>query len=167
MFSPSTCSRIVCAFGAQTRKCTPPSGCTSAPIGMARFGTVDGAEAAAIYAGPGAEVAGMSRRAQARRHLNQWLRRGLVPSRDGSLIFRQRGIVRRAIAAGGRRLDDDRLACFQDGSIAGPQRLDPALGPPHGIFAGLAGFAARKPERAHAAMPRQDRALHLLQKTDG
>src|SRR2546428_2260435 len=45
--------------------------------------------------------------------------------------------------------------------------LRAAVFAPKGFFAVLTGSASRQAERTHAAVARQNRAIHLLQKTDG
>src|SRR3977135_988150 len=72
-----------------------------------------------------------------------------------------------AIAAGRRRLDDDRLAGIDHGRVRALQPLHPSILAAHPILADLTSLAAGEPERPHAAMARQDRAFHLFQEPDG
>src|SRR5262249_29522914 len=72
-----------------------------------------------------------------------------------------------SVAARGRCLDDHRLAGVDHRRVGAFQLLDRAVLATHGVFADLAGFAAGEPERAHAAVAGQNRAVHLLEETDG
>src|SRR5262249_51392057 len=78
-----------------------------------------------------------------------------------------RSLLGLAVSARGRRLNDDRLAGIDDGGIGARKLLHAAVVAPHGVLADLTGFASRQSERTHAAVPRQDRAIHLFQETDG
>src|SRR5262249_61690948 len=71
-----------------------------------------------------------------------------------------------AISARGRRLDDDRLAGIDDGGVAARKLLDAAVVAPHGVLADLAGFASGQAERTHAAVARENRAIHLLEEAN-
>src|SRR5262249_48804963 len=71
------------------------------------------------------------------------------------------------ISARGRRLDDDRLAGIDDGGVRALKLLDPSVFAPHGILADLAGLAAGETERTHAAVARENRAVHLFEKANG
>src|SRR6266516_6712023 len=72
-----------------------------------------------------------------------------------------------AISARGRRLDDDRLAGIDDGGVAARKLLHATVVAPHGVLADLTGFAPGQAERTHATVARQNRAIHLLQETNG
>src|SRR5262249_17590141 len=72
-----------------------------------------------------------------------------------------------AISARGRRLDDDRLAGIDDGGAAARKLLPAAVVAPHGVLADLAGFASGQAERTHAAVARENRAIHLLEEANG
>src|SRR5262249_34657051 len=74
--------------------------------------------------------------------------------------------LRLAIAPRGRRLDDDRLAGIDLSGVGARKPLNAAVVASHGVLADLAGFASGQAERTHPAVARQNRAIHLLQKTD-
>src|SRR3954464_1614531 len=76
-------------------------------------------------------------------------------------------LLRFAVAAGGRRLDDDRLAGVDHGGIRALERIDPSVVAAHGVLPDLTGFATGQAERGHAAVARQDRAIHLFEEADG
>src|SRR5215207_10603905 len=90
-----------------------------------------------------------------------------LENRRAALTLGNATSLARAIAAGGRCLDDDGFAGPQHGRVAALQPFDPAILPPYRVLTGLARFPPGKPERPHAPMPRQDRAFHLFQKADG
>src|SRR6516225_1005842 len=93
---------------------------------------------------------------------------GLVPAiRLRASSTERRLALRLSISARGRRLNDDRLAGVDDGGVAARKLLHAAVVAPHRVLADLAGFASRQAERTHAAVARQDRAIHLFQETDG
>src|SRR2546421_3825186 len=75
--------------------------------------------------------------------------------------------LRIAVAAPRRRLDHDRFAGPDLCRIATLEPLHAAVAAPHPILADPAGLAADEAERAHAAMARQDGAVHFLQEADG
>src|SRR5712691_9844520 len=74
--------------------------------------------------------------------------------------------LRIAISAGGRRLDDDGLIGVDHRRVGALQTLHLSVLAPHPVLADLTRLAAGKAERPHPAVPGQDRALHLLQKSD-
>src|SRR5262245_17137972 len=94
---------------------------------------------------------------------------GMTPSywRDSAPILEPQSAVRLAISSRRRRADDDRLAGIDDGRVGTLQRLQLAVLAPHRVLADLACLPAGETERAHAAVARQDGAIHLLQETDG
>src|SRR5215213_1383847 len=161
MFSPSMQRTIVDAFGAQTRKCTPPPGCTSAPIGMERFGAMRGAEAADINQFRGSRTHSAK---AANGHTHQWSSGGLVP-REGLPAFRLLHVFA-AITARGRRLNDDGFAGIQHSGVASLQRFGRPIFTTYGIRARLSGFTAGYSEWPHATMAGQQGAFHPLKKTD-
>src|SRR5262245_39179977 len=99
------------------------------------------------------------------------------PATDLTLCFRAQAFFRsvadgarrsdRPVPAGGRRLDDDGFARLDHSGVAGLQLFAAAILPAHGIFANLSGCAARQTEWRHAAVARQDGAVHRLEETDG
>src|SRR6516164_7838707 len=92
---------------------------------------------------------------------------GLVPAiRLRASSTERRLALRLSISARGRRLNDDRLAGVDDGGVAARKLLHAAVVAPHRVLADLTGFASRQAERTHAALARQDRAIHLFQETD-
>src|SRR5215471_5532278 len=76
-------------------------------------------------------------------------------------------LFRGSIASRRGRLDDDRLAFVDGGSVAPLQSLHLPTAPPYPVFAGLTGFASGKTEGPHAPVAGQDRVFHLLEKADG
>src|ERR1700734_2465528 len=74
---------------------------------------------------------------------------------------------RLAVAARGRRLDDDCFAGIDHGGIAAFKLFDRTVLAPHAVLADLAVAAAGEPERRHPAMAGQNRAFHFFQETDG
>src|SRR5947207_1716571 len=65
---------------------------------------------------------------------------------------RLHGLLRFAVAACGRRLDDHRLARIDHGGIGAFELLPPPIVAPHPVLADLARLAAGQSERTDAAM---------------
>src|SRR3977135_2757291 len=76
-------------------------------------------------------------------------------------------VIRIAVTARRRSLDEDRLAGLDRGGVAGLQLLPPAGLSPHRTFAARPRPPAGRPERAPPPVARQDRAFHRLQEPDG
>src|SRR5581483_8060804 len=76
-------------------------------------------------------------------------------------------ILRLAIPARGRRLDDQRLAGVDHGRVAALEQLDRAIETTHRVLPNLPIFAARQAKGRHHAVAGQERALHLLEEADG
>src|SRR5215471_16438367 len=76
-------------------------------------------------------------------------------------------LFRGSIASRRGRLDDDRLAFVDGGSVAPLQSLHLPTAPPYPVFAGLTGFASGKTKGPYAPVAGQDRVFHLLEKADG
>src|SRR5258708_3254502 len=88
---------------------------------------------------------------------------GLSPGHFPLALGRaSRCLFRFAVAARGRRLDDDRLAGVDHGGIRALERIDPSVVAAHGVLADLTGFAPGQAERAHAPSARHDLSSPLF-----
>src|SRR6266446_77342 len=74
--------------------------------------------------------------------------------------------ARIAISAGRRRLNGDGFAGFEHGGVATLKLLQLSVLTPNPVLADLTALAAGKPERTHAAVAGEDRAVHAFEKTD-
>src|SRR5262245_57479241 len=72
-----------------------------------------------------------------------------------------------SVSAGGRRLDDQRLAGVDHGRVAALQLLDASVLAAHGVLSDLAVLAARQSKRRDDAVAGEQRALHLFEEADG
>lgn len=79
----------------------------------------------------------------------------------------QFAFFRRPISARRRRLDDNRLAFVDDGSVAPLQALHTPFLAPCPVLAGLARFATRKPKWPHAPVAGKDCAFHFFEESNG
>ena len=74
--------------------------------------------------------------------------------------------LRLAVSTRGGRLDDHGFAGVDDGGVAAGKALHAPVVAARPVLADVTGLAPGQPERAHAAMPRQNRAVHFFQETN-
>src|SRR5882757_7599957 len=82
-------------------------------------------------------------------------------------LFRKPVSTFRDHALGGRFLDDHGLAGIDDGGVRALELLHAAVIAARPVLSDLTGLAAGQAERPHAAVTRENRAVHLLQEADG